>query len=518
MDITKASFERPLVEIADEACEKFGDRVCLQFGDEKVTYAELQQKSVAIAEALRAAGFERGQHAAIYSLNSAATFVVTLGIIRAGGVWLPVNPRNSMEDNVKTLNKLGCQVIFYQDAFQEVVGEIDQSETKLLLEQSMESLDQWLANAERVEVEVVDDPKAIVTMPTTGGTTGEPKAVMLSERNLRAISYAMAYNSELRREELGDESETVLLCAAPMTHVGGRIILTSLAIGCRCLIMDKVDPQGILKAIEKEKVTGFFLPPTAIYSLMAQPNVRDFDLSSLRTISYGSAPMSLVKLKEALETFGPVMAGGFGQTECPMMISMLPEKDHFVDGELAPDSRLQSVGRASVISELAILDDDANPLPVGELGEIGVKGDMVSEGYYNSPEETAKMRKNGWHLTGDIGKLDEEGYLSIIDRKKDMIITGGFNVYSTEVEQALVTIDGVDTAAVVGVPHEHWGEEVKAFVVRSSGTEVAAEDIIAACKAKIGSVKTPKSIQFVEDFPKTPIGKVDKKQLRQMAV
>ncbi len=510
MTISRAMFEKPLVEIVDAACDRFSEQVCLQFGEEVFTYGQVKALSIEIAEALQGSGFKQGMHGAIYSLNSAISFVVALGIIRAGGVWLPVNPRNSVADNLKILNKLGCNAIFYQQAFEDTVGEIDQSRTALVVAQSILELDDWLRVSPRQAVVRNDSLSNTITMPTTGGTTGEPKAVMLSERNMRALSYAMSHYMSISdpREEI------VLLCAAPMTHVGGRIVLTSMATGCRFVILDKVDPQEILTAIEREKVTDFFLPPTAIYALLAQPNVRDIDYSSLRSLAYGSAPISLDKLKEALDVFGPVMTGGFGQTECPMMITKLLHSEHFVDGQLAPDARLRSVGRASVISEVAILDDDANPLPQGELGEIGVKGDMVCEGYFNDPDETARMRKNGWHLTGDIGVMDKAGYVCIVDRKKDMIVTGGFNVYSSEVEQALALIDGVDMAVVIGVPSEYWGEEVKALICRASGSDISEQEIIAKCKTDIGGVKTPKSIEFVTDFPKTPLGKIDKKALK----
>jgi acyl-CoA synthetase (AMP-forming)/AMP-acid ligase II len=223
--------------------------------------------------------------------------------------------------------------------------------------------------------------------------------------------------------------------------------------------------------------------------------------------------MSPDKIKEAIERIGPVMTGGYGQTECPMSISYLQAEDHFIDGEIA-EHRLRSVGRATSISEVAILDDDANPLPVGERGEIGVKGGGVSEGYYQAPEETAKIRKNGWHLTGDIGYIDDEGFIYIVDRKKDMIITGGFNVYSAEVEHSLMTVPGVKVAIVVGTPSEKWGEEVTAFVQVEPNSDVTASSIIDQCKALIGSVKAPKNVYFVDDFPRTPIGKIDKKKIR----
>jgi acyl-CoA synthetase (AMP-forming)/AMP-acid ligase II len=209
------------------------------------------------------------------------------------------------------------------------------------------------------------------------------------------------------------------------------------------------------------------------------------------------------------------MRGGFGQTECPMFISSLEAPDHFIDGEIAPDERLRSVGKATVISELTIVDDNVQPLPAGERGEIAVKGPMVSEGYYEHPEETAKIRVNGWHLTGDIGFLDKDGYLYIVDRKKDMIITGGFNVYSAEVEHTLMTLPGVKVAVVIGIPSEKWGEQVHALIQPEKGAPATDSEIMARTKEMIGSVKAPKSVEFVDDFPRTAVHKIDKKAVRQ---
>ncbi|BFM15760.1 AMP-binding protein [Maricurvus nonylphenolicus] len=508
MTIDRANYDKPIIHIVDEACERYCDRVCLQYGEETYTYGEVQALSIQYASALQGAGFQQGMHAAIYSLNSAKAFVLTLAIIRAGGVWIPVNPRNSVADNIKVLNKLGCDAIFYQREFVDVIEGIKPAHGHMLVSEDIDQVEAWLDGAKQVTVCRKDDVDNIITMPMTGGTTGVPKGVMLSDLNFRALSYAMAYVMRNWKRD------PVYMVAAPMTHVGGRIVLATMSTGCRFVILDKVDPQEILHTIEREGITDFFLPPTAIYSLLAQPNVRDFDFSSLEAITYGSAPISEVKLREAIDVFGPVMTGGFGQTECPMMISNFPREDHIIDGKPAEDGRLRSVGKASVISELAILDDDANELPLGELGEIGVKGDMVSPGYFNAPEESAKIRKNGWHLTGDIGYLNDDGFLFIVDRKKDMIITGGFNVYSSEVENALSSIKGVAQAAVIGVPSEHWGEEVKAFICLEEGRVLPEADIIAQCKADIGSVKSPKSIDFVDVLPTTPLGKVDKKQLK----
>mgnify|MGYP000187125269 FL=1 len=516
MSIDKSVFEKPLIDILDDACNHYADRICLQFKDETYTYAQVQALSIEVAQVLHGSGFKPGMHSAIYSLNSAKAFITTLGIIRAGGVWIPINPRNSKADNVKVLGNLGCQAFFYQDEFSSVLPSIKETLGGLAISICLDEVngqggfDAWLKGAEKTPFNVARHPADTITIPMTGGTTGLPKGVMLSDRNFQALCFAIC--TDLDR---GEEQVPVYLSAAPMTHVGGRIVITSMRVGTRFVIKETIDLQDILKTIQDEKITDIFLPPTAIYGLLAQPNVTEFDYSSLKMLGYGSAPMSISQLKKAIEVFGPVLAGGFGQTECPMKITALTAADHFIDGKLAPDSRLRSVGRATLISEVAILDEQAQPMANGERGEIAVKGGNVSEGYFNDPIATQSMRKNGWHLTGDIGYMNEDGFVFIVDRKKDMIITGGFNVYSAEVEQGLSTIDGVAGVVVIGVPSDKWGEEVKAIIQLAPGTQLSAAEIMQVSKEKMGSVKAPKSVEFVDEFLKTPLGKIDKKMIRK---
>lgn len=299
-----------------------------------------------------------------------------------------------------------------------------------------------------------------------------------------------------------------------MTHVGGRIVLCSMSSGVETIIEAKFNPQTTLRTIQDERINMLFLPSAAMYALLAQPNVRDFDYSSLRSFAYGASPTVIERLKEAIDIFGPVMNSGFGQTESPTFITSMHIEDHFVDGKVAPDERLRSVGRASVLTEVAIMDDDGNLLGANEKGEIVLKGANVSLGYYENPEATAAIRRDGWHLTGDIGYLDEDGYLYIVDRKKDMIITGGFNVYSVEVENCINQLSAVNLALVIGVPSAKWGEEVKALVKLQKGATISEEAIIQHCKAALGGVKAPKSVEFIEVLPLTAVGKINKKALR----
>jgi acyl-CoA synthetase (AMP-forming)/AMP-acid ligase II len=501
-------------DILNAALDRFAAKPCLSFGERQLSYRQVDEASARVANALCEAGFAPHMKAAVYALNSDQAFIATLGIVRAGGIWLPVNPRNSESDNIAILSRLGCDALFYQDCFFDAADGVRRHCPDMIACVELgagplgnePNLTIWAAEASTKAPEVRLCGWDLLSIPTTGGTTGDPKGVMLSHRNFCAIDFATR-TSYLR-------PDAVMLCAAPMTHAAGRLAMTSLSSGAHLVVLEKVDPQLILRTIQDQGVTDLFLPPTAIYALLDQPNLKEFDFSALRSLSYGSAPMSLGRLREALQKFGPVMRGGYGQTECPSFISALLQEEHFIDGRVAPDSRLRSVGRATCITELAILDESGDELPVGTRGEIAVKGGNVCEGYYDNSQETARIRSKGWHLTGDIGYLDNEGFLYIVDRKKDMIITGGFNVYSVEVEQALMTLPGVREAAVFGVPSEKWGEEVKALVQPIPGCHLDAVSLIASCKRLLGSVKAPKSIDFVDAFPVTAIGKVDKKRLR----
>jgi acyl-CoA synthetase (AMP-forming)/AMP-acid ligase II len=281
------------------------------------------------------------------------------------------------------------------------------------------------------------------------------------------------------------------------------------------VVVTKPDPASVFGAIVKHRVTELFLPPTVIYRLLDIPGIDKLDFSSLKYFLYGAAPMSVEKLKRAIEVFGPVMTGGYGQTEAPASISYLPPSEHFVDGKLAADERLSSVGRPNPLIRVEIMNERNEILAQGETGEICVRGDLVMKGYYKAPEKTAETIVDGWLHTGDIGHIDAEGYLHITDRKKDMIISGGFNVYPSEIEQVIWTHPAVQDCAVIGVPDGQWGEAVKAVVELNAGQSVDAAELVALCKQKLGSVKAPKSVDFVEALPRSPVGKVLKKDLRE---
>jgi fatty-acyl-CoA synthase len=280
------------------------------------------------------------------------------------------------------------------------------------------------------------------------------------------------------------------------------------------VVMPKPDLPQFTALIGQHRVTHTFLPPTLIYMLLAQPGLADADLSSLQCLWYGAAPMSAARLAEAIERIGPVMAQLFGQSEAPMMISTMAPADHFApDGTIAT-GRLSSAGRPAPLVTVAVMDDSGHLLPTGERGEIVIRSSLVMAGYYQNPEATAEASQHGWHHTGDIGYLDDGNWLYIVDRAKDMIITGGFNVYSAEVEQVLMQHPAVQDCAVIGLPDDKWGERVTAVLQILPGQNAEAGEVKAFVKERIGSVKTPKQVEIWPDLPRSKVGKVLKTEIK----
>ena len=306
----------------------------------------------------------------------------------------------------------------------------------------------------------------------------------------------------------------VYLALAPLTHAAGVLCFPVMALGGEIVIMAHADLGEFLALIGRHRVTHTFLPPTVIYSLLDHPALASADLSSLQCLWYGAAPMSAARLEQAIGVLGPVLGQLFGQTEAPMFISALAPKDHLrADGTLATE-RFTSAGRPTPLTTVAIMDEAGGLLPRGERGEIVARGPLVMAGYYKNPAATAEASRHGWHHTGDIGYLDPDGYLYIVDRLKDMIITGGFNVYSTEVEQAVLAHPAVLDCAVIGLPDDKWGERVTAVIQPLSGHQVSAEEIRAWVKDRLGGVKAPKQVEIWPDLPRSRVGKVLKTEVK----
>ncbi|MFJ4289518.1 AMP-binding protein [Cupriavidus sp. NPDC089707] len=506
-----------LIDFFDGGALQNGNSPCFVAEDgATLTYAQVQAQTLRIARALQRLGLEPGFHGAVMSANDPLAFVAVLGIVRAEGAWLPVNVRNAVAANVEFLDDMDCDVLFYQSRWSEQLPQIRSRCPRIrhfiCLDDGAQGGDLSLADWSRGESDEffwsACDPEATAVILATGGTTGRSKGVMLSHRNVAAMCASQMSAARITHR-------MVYLAAAPITHTAGLLALPFIARGARVILHDGVDPQRLLRAIERDRVEALFLPPTAIYALLTQPNVREFDLSSLRYLLYGAAPMSPDKLAEAIEVFGPVLYQGYGQSEVPGSISVLLPEEHFVDGQIAPRERLSSAGRPYPFTRVAIAADDGTVhRRPGERGEIVAQGDIVMKGYYKNPQASAEASAGGWHRTGDIGYFDADGFLYLVDRKKDMIITGGFNVYPAEVEAVLMAHPAVNECAVVGVPDDKWGEAVKAVVELRPNATVTESALIELVKKELGSVKAPKSVEFADQLPRSTVGKVLKRELR----
>jgi acyl-CoA synthetase (AMP-forming)/AMP-acid ligase II len=506
-----------IIDFFDRGWRSNPHGVALLKGDESYSFTEVRYLSCQIAHGLIAAGFEKEANGAVWAMNDPVAWTCTLGLWRAGLAWIPLSPRVSAAENELLLETFDCQVVFFQAAFARVVDEVRPRLPQVKLwvciddeHGEVPSLHRWCGPSPATPPLIDYDMDDVVAVMPTGGTTGVPKGVMNTHRSFQTFvaQYMIAVS-------YGGSEVPVNLAAAPMTHTAGLLSLACSARGGVVVVLEKPDPAMIFEAITRHRVTEFFLPPTVIYRLLEIPGIERMDFSSLRYLMYGAAPMSLEKLKKAIAVFGAVLTGGYGQTEAPASISYLRPDEHMAGDRLASDERLTSVGRPNALIRVEVFDDQNRVLPQGETGEICVQGDLVMKGYYRAPEKTAETIVNGWLHTGDIGHLDAEGYLHITDRKKDMIISGGFNVYPSEVEQVIWAHPAVQDCAVIGVPDDEWGEAVKAVVELKAGQGVTAAALIALCKEKLGGVKAPKSVDFLESLPRSPVGKVLKKDLRQ---
>ncbi|UVO52006.1 AMP-binding protein [Sphingomonas sp. SUN019] len=506
-----------MIDFFDRGARNAPDRACIVTDTSVSNYAAVRAQSNRIGHALIADGFGPGAHGAVLSGNSPIAFEAVLGILRADGVWTMANHRASVDENAYLLDLLDVDTLFFATEVADRIARFRADCPNIRRYVSIDAphpaadtyLGDWIDRYPDSEVPQRRDgkPDELAFLANTGGTTGRSRGVMLTNLVWQSLVSSLVASMPMK-------TPPVNLVAAPMTHAAGPLALASMALGGTVVVLPAFDPGAVLDAIELHRVTYMFLPPTAIYMLLAHPDVRRRDLSSLEYISYAGAPMSLDRLREAIAVFGPVMNASFGQTEAPMCVTAMPPHAHLNEaGDLAHSG---SCGQANLLSRVEVMDDDGHLLPPGERGEIVVRGPLVMAGYYKNPEATGDVSRFGWHHTGDIGYRDDGGWFYIVDRKKDMIISGGFNVYPAEVEQALQAHPAVQDCAVFGVPDDKWGEAVTAVVECRAGTEPPpAVDLIAFARERLGAVKTPKTLTFIDSLPRSNAGKVLRAALRK---
>ena len=504
------------IDLLENGMQRAGDAICVIDEQTSLTHAQVLEMSHRVANGLVNAGLTRGSRVAVYSGNVAFALVAMVGLLRAGAVWLPVQTRNPLSENIDFLVENSCEFVFFHSSYtadvQRLQKEVKSIKDMVCLNQDClgaQAFDTWLRDQGEHFPDDLHGPEDLAWVKGTGGTTGRPKSVMICHRNAEALFANFSLCMPL-------DIPHVNLAAVPLTHGAGNIALATLFTGGTVVVLDRPDPDKILRAIEKHRVTTMFLPPTVIYNLLATPDIKTHDFSSLAYFIYSAAPMSAQKLKEALEVFGPVMTQAWGQTEAPLICTFMSPADHMLDDPEALAVRLKSCGRPSPLTRVAVMDDEGNLLEVHQKGELVVRGNLVMKGYLDRPAENEAASRFGWHHTGDVGYMDEDGFFYIVDRKKDMIISGGFNIFPSEIEQVLWTHPAVLDCAVIGVPDDKWGEAVKAVIEFKPGQAASEEELKAYCRNSLGGLKTPKSVEIWASLPRSSVGKVLKREIREV--
>lgn len=506
-----------LTSIIKRAAQVNPEGIATIYGDRQRTWTEFLDRVARLAGALRGLGVQAGDRVALLSLNSDRFLEYYYAVVWAGGAMMPMNVRWAPPECAYALNDAGAKILMVDDAFAPaaaaITAEAKGVETLIFCgdgetPDGMLNYEDLVAGAEPAE-DADRQGDDLAGLFYTGGTTGFPKGVMLSHTNL--------YVGGISNSEGGDLKDgAVYLHAAPMFHIADLLFFTAVSFAAGThVIIPRFMPDDTLRAIAEHKVTHVLLVPVMLQMVLQSPNIANFDASSLRYILYGASPITEAVLAQGFKTFpqaGFIQA--YGQTELSPVATFLDARYHTFDG---PDAgKLRSAGKATRICEIRIVDEDSREVPRGDVGEIAVKGPITMLGYWNKPDVTEKTRRNGWVHTGDAGYMDGEGFVYLVDRLKDMIVSGGENVYSTEVENALAQHPAVLTSAVIGIPSDEWGEAVHAIVILCDGMAASEDDLKAHCHTLIAGYKCPRSVSFrTEPMPLSGANKVLKTELRK---
>ncbi len=490
------------------------DQVAIVFGDRELTWRELDESSSQLANALLAAGVQALDRIARIEKNGPDYFVLVFAASKINAVLVDVNWRLAAPEMRQIVDDAGAKVLFVGDDF---TSHLDKFESELATVEKVVLLGAGDATHESIEAFAAPHPASdpgVEGAPTdvclqlyTSGTTGLPKGVMLSNENLFAFIGEVPAQWEFTPASV---SHVVM----PTFHIAGSGWgLVSLAMGSRMILDREVDPVRILQEVEAHRITHAIYVPAVLQFLQVVPNAHDHDLSSMQLVAYGASPITEQVLRGAMVQFATArFVQVYGLTETTGAVVQLDSEDH--DPENRPDL-LRSAGKPYPWVELRVVGADGQDVGPGEIGEIWIKGVQVMLGYWNNPTETGRaITDDGWFRSGDAGYLDADGYLFLHDRVKDMIVSGGENVYPAEVENAVMGCPGVADVAVIGVPDDTWGEAVKAIVVKQADADVSADQVIAWAREHIAGFKVPKSVDFVDELPRNPSGKILKKDLR----
>ncbi|WP_051297688.1 AMP-binding protein [Brevibacterium album] len=486
---------------------------------EGLSFAELAEIGRSAAAGLAARGLGPGQTVSVCAPNRGRAVEAVLAVWGAGGVWNPLSTRSPLDVSLDLMRRAETALVLVSREHHDAVGRMREAmpgaqivslDERGPCDVSWDELRIGGAEAPELPGDPFGSADAAVVRIGTGGTTGRSKIVEWTTR----VWESLQASAEIH---LPQSEGARMLIAAPFTHAAGVMGLVSLFRGGTLHLMDGFDAGAVLDVIARGEATHLFLPPTAFYDLVEEQRRRPRDVSGLEELLLAAAPIAPQRLADGARLLGWKVAQSFGQAEAPMLVSYLSAAQVREAAEDGDPAALSSCGRPTALSEVSIRDAHG-AVATGASGEICVRGSLVADGYFRDPARTAEAHADGWLRTGDVGFLDPDGFLHIRDRLKDMIITGGFNVYAAEVEAVLLTQPGVGGAAVVGLSDERWGERVTAFVVPADARRrPSAEELIAAVRERLGPVHAPKEIRFLTSLPATPVGKIDKVRLREDA-
>ena len=506
-------FEKTLAEIIRWRVDKKPDAIAHKFGDRETTYKEFDSYANQIAQGLIALDCTPDTRVAFLAKNSDYFFEFLYGTLKSRTVAVGVNWRLAPPEVAFIVNDSKSEVLFVGSEFFGLIEQIkdDLPHVKKIIavgdvHEEWENFVDW-RDAQRDEDPFIETlPDDDVIQLYTSGTTGHPKGVQLTNNNFSSanIMAKQGYYRQSFREE------SVNLVCMPVFHVAGTNMgLAGYVFGCKSIIIPEVDPTLILELIEKEKIENTLFVPAVILFLIQHPEVENVDWSSLKTVVYGASPIAQDTLEKAIQIMDCEFWQVYGLTETNGAVTFLSPEDHDPS-----KNKLRSCGKPGYGAEIRIEDEDGKELAVGEVGEIVIKSDNNMKAYWNRPEATEESIVDGWFYSGDAGFFDEDGFLYIHDRVKDMIVSGGENIYPAEVENALMSHEDILDAAVVGIPDDKWGEAVKGFVVIKEGVELNEVDIISYARTQIAGYKCPKSINYVNELPRNPSGKILRREIR----
>ncbi|MDY6809411.1 MAG: AMP-binding protein [Actinomycetota bacterium] len=512
-----------LRELLINAVDRFADLPAVTSNGVTVSYGRLISQANGLASFLQRSGVSAGTPVALMMTNGLEYVIADQALLRAGGAKVPLNDLLNAGDADHILRDSGAVVaVATPSQLANAIPALSDPSAPLatlvvvgpMPERPVPGMVAWAdavgdGTPAPPVVEVAASDVGMIVY--TGGTTGVPKGVVHSQAGL-------ATNILSHLIEIGFGDDERLLITSPLPHSAGFHLQAGMVKGAHVFVESGFSPDDVLDRIETDRVTFLFAVPTMIYRLLDHVRQasahRELDLSSLRTILYGAAPITTDRLTEGLRRFGPVFMQLYGQTEAPNFITRLTRTDH----DPARPERLTSCGRPAALTQVRIVDAHGGECAVGDIGEVTALTPYTLMRYHRLPEKTAETIRDGWLYTGDLGRVDADGYVYLVDRKNDMIITGGMNVYSSEVENTITTLDHIAQAAVVGAPHPDWGEEVVAFVVPTPEFEVDPAAVIEHCRTRLSRYKIPKRVLLVDSLPTTALGKFDKKALRNAAL